>query len=74
VYAEIGGKLAAVSVGSSADVALTAEAGTPSIDGFGILGDGAHGPDDHADLRSIVPRVYLLARFVMDLGRSPPAK
>jgi glutamate carboxypeptidase len=74
VYAEIGGKLAAVSVGSSADVALTAEAGTPSIDGFGILGDGAHGPDDHADLRSIVPRVYLLARFVMDLGRNPPAK
>jgi len=74
VYAEIGGKLAAVSVGSSADVALTAEAGTPSIDGFGILGDGAHGPDDQADLRSIVPRVYLLARFVMDLGRSPPAK
>jgi glutamate carboxypeptidase len=74
VYAEIGGKLAAVSVGSSADVALTAEAGTPSIDGFGILGDGAHGPDDHADLRSIVPRVYLLARFVMDLGRNPPVK
>ena len=74
VYAEIGGKLTAVSVGSSADVALTAEAGTPSIDGFGLLGDGAHGPDDHADLRSIVPRVYLLARFVMDLGRNPPAK
>jgi glutamate carboxypeptidase len=74
LYAEIGGKLAAVSVGSSADVALTQEAGTPSIDGFGILGDGAHGPDDHADLRSIVPRVYLLARFLMDLGRNPPAK
>jgi glutamate carboxypeptidase len=74
VYAEIGGKLEAVSVGSSADVALTAETGTPSIDGFGILGDGAHGPDDQADLRSIVPRVYLLARFVMDLGRNPPAK
>ncbi len=74
VYAEIGRKLAAVSVGSSADVALTAETGTPSIDGFGILGDGAHGPDDHADLRSLVPRVYLLARFLMDLGRDPPAR
>lgn len=74
VYAEIGGKLAAVSVGSSADVALSAETGTPSIDGFGILGDGAHGPDDHADLRSLAPRVYLLARFLMDLGRNPPAK
>jgi glutamate carboxypeptidase len=74
LYAEIGGKLAPVSVGSSADVALTAATGTPSIDGFGILGDGAHGPDDHADLRSLVPRVYLLARMLMDLGRDPPAK
>jgi glutamate carboxypeptidase len=74
LYAEIGGKLAAISVGSSADVALAAETGTPSIDGFGILGDGAHGPDDHADLRSFVPRVYLLTRFLMDLGRNPPAK
>jgi metal-dependent amidase/aminoacylase/carboxypeptidase family protein len=27
--------------------------------------------DDYADLSSIAPRVYLLARMLMDLGRNP---
>ena len=74
LYAEIDRKLTGVEVGSSADVALAAETGTPSIDGLGLLGDGAHGPDDHADLASFVPRVYLLTRLLMDLGRDPPVK
>jgi glutamate carboxypeptidase len=72
LYAEIGGTLTAVSVGSSADVAFAAETGTPSIDGFGIRGGGAHSVDDYADLSSITPRVYLLTRMLMDLGHSPP--
>ncbi|HWX37298.1 MAG TPA: hypothetical protein VNZ53_59030 [Steroidobacteraceae bacterium] len=59
---------------TSADVAFAAETGTPSIDGVAILGDGAHGVDDHADLSSVVPRVYLLARMLMDLGRNPPVR
>jgi hypothetical protein len=54
LYAEIGGKLAGVPVGSSADVAFAAETGTPSIDGVAILVGGAHGVGDHADLSSIV--------------------
>src|SRR5207244_2736595 len=74
LYAEIGGKLAGVRVGSSADVAFAAETRTPSIDGVAILGGGAHGVDDHADLSSIVPRVYLLTRMLMDLGHNPPVK
>ena len=71
LYAEIGLQLAGVPVGSSADVAFAAETGTPCIDGVAILGGGAHGVDDYADLSSIVPRVYLLARMLMDLGRNP---
>jgi glutamate carboxypeptidase len=74
LYSEIGGSLATVSVGSSADVAFAAETGVPSIDGFGVLGGGAHSLDDYADLTSIVPRVYLLTRMVMDIGEHPPAK
>jgi glutamate carboxypeptidase len=73
IYAEIGRSLAPIVVGSSADVALAAQTGTPSIDGFGSLGGGAHGVDDHADLASIVPRTYLLARMLMELGRDPRA-
>jgi glutamate carboxypeptidase len=71
LYAEIGGTLTGVVVGSSADVAFAAESGTPSIDGVGLLGGGAHGPEDYADLASILPRVYLLTRMLMDLGRDP---
>jgi len=71
LYAEIGGTLTGIVVGSSADVALAAETGTPAIDGVGIRGGGAHGPEDYADLSSIVPRVYLLSRMLMDLGRDP---
>ena len=74
LYSEIGGSLATVSVGSSADVAFAAETGLPSIDGFGILGGGAHSLDDYADLSSIVPRLYLLTRMVMDIGEHPPAR
>ena len=72
LYAEIGGTLTAIAVGSSADIAFAAETGTPSIDGFGIRGDGAHSVNDYADLSSITPRVYLLTRMLMDLGHNPP--
>lgn len=72
LYAELGRKLEGVSVGSSADVAFAAETGTPSIDGFGMEGGGAHGADDYADLSTLTPRAYLLARMLMDLGRQPP--
>lgn len=71
VYAEIGRKLIGVAVGSSTDVAFAAETGTPSIDGISMLGGGAHGVEDYADLSSIVPRVYLLARMLMNLGHTP---
>jgi len=72
LYAELGNTLSAVSAGSSSDVAFAAETGTPSIDSFGLRGGGAHSVDDYADLSSIVPRVYLLARMLMDLGHNPP--
>jgi glutamate carboxypeptidase len=71
LYAEIDRSLTAVVVGSSADVALAASTGTPSLDGLGALAGGAHGPDDYVDLASLVPRTYLLARLVMELGREP---
>jgi len=74
LYAEIGRTLSEVVVGSSADVALAAETGTPSIDGFGWIGGGAHGVDDYVDLASIVPRTYLLTRMLMDLGSHPPTR
>jgi len=74
LYAELGGTLSPIAVGSSADIAFAAETGTPSIDGFGMRGGGAHSVDDYADLSSIAPRVYLLTRMLMDLGHNPEVK
>lgn len=74
LYAEIGRQVTPTVVGSSADSALAAEPGTPTIDGFGLEGGGAHGVDDYADISTLAPRAYLLARMVMDLGANPPAK
>jgi glutamate carboxypeptidase len=72
LYGELGRTITGVSIGSSADVAFAAETGTPAIDGFGMEGGGAHGPGDHADFTTLVPRAYLLARMLMDIGHSPP--
>ena len=71
LYAEIGRKVTATEVGSSADVSYAAQTGTPSIDGFGIEGGNAHSLDDYADLGTLVPRVYLLTRLLMDVGHAP---
>ncbi|HEY4338460.1 MAG TPA: glutamate carboxypeptidase [Steroidobacteraceae bacterium] len=71
LYAEIGRKLTATEVGSSADVSYAAQTGTPAVDGFGIEGSGAHTVDDYADMATLVPRVYLLTRLLMDVGHDP---
>jgi glutamate carboxypeptidase len=74
LYAELGRTLTATEVGSSADVAIAAETGTPSIDGFGMEGGGAHGVDDYVDFATLTPRAYLMARMLMDAGRDPPKR
>jgi len=71
LYAELGRGLTAWEVGSSADVAFAAETGTPAIDGFGLEGGGAHTSQDYADFSTLVPRSYLLARMLMDVGHDP---
>jgi hypothetical protein len=37
-------------------------------------GDGAHSVNDYADFATLTPRAYLLARLLMEAGRSPPAR
>lgn len=74
LYAELGRTLTGIDVGSSADSAFAAETGTPTIDGFGMEGDGAHGVLDYADIATLTPRAYLLARMLMDIGHAPPKR
>jgi glutamate carboxypeptidase len=71
LFGELGRTLTTVEVGSSADVSIAAETGTASLDGFGLEGGGAHTNADYADLASLVPRSYVLARTLMEFGHNP---
>ena len=68
IYAEIGKKLTIESSGGAADASLVAGVGVPVLDGFGIVGGGIHTPEEYAEVESVVPRLYLLARMLMDLS------
>ena len=68
IYGEIGRKLTLEGSGGAADSSLSAGAGTPTLDGFGIVGGGIHTPDEYAEVESVVPRLYLLSRMLMELA------
>lgn len=68
IYGEIGKKLTIESSGGAADASLVAGVGVPVLDGFGIVGGGIHTPDEYAEVESVVPRLYLLSRMLMDLS------
>ncbi|HEX8605288.1 MAG TPA: glutamate carboxypeptidase [Pseudoduganella sp.] len=74
VYAEIGRKLTLESSGGAADASLVFAAGLPTLDGLGIVGGGIHTADEYAEVDSIAPRIYLLARLVQEYGRSPAVR
>ena len=68
IYGEIGRKLTLEGSGGAADASVSAGAGTPTLDGFGIVGGGIHTPDEYAEVESVVPRLYLLSRMLMELA------
>jgi glutamate carboxypeptidase len=49
-----------VSVGGGSDGNFTAAVGVPTLDGLGAVGAGAHTPDEHVVVETMVPRVELL--------------
>jgi glutamate carboxypeptidase len=71
IYAEIGRKLTLESSGGAADASLLFAAGLPTLDGLGIVGGGIHTADEYAEVDSIAPRIYLLARLIQEAGRDP---
>ena len=68
IYGELGRKLTLEGSGGAADASVSAGAGTPTLDGFGIVGGGIHTPDEYAEVESVVPRLYLLSRMLMELS------
>jgi glutamate carboxypeptidase len=56
-----------VEVGGGSDGNFTAGVGTPTLDGLGAVGDGAHARHEWTDVEAMVPRATLLADLVRNL-------
>ncbi len=71
IYSELGKTLKLEGSGGAADSSLAAGVFKPTLDGLGLIGANAHTDREYAEVDSMVPRLYLLTRMVMELGRKP---
>ncbi|MGH2539132.1 MAG: M20 family metallopeptidase [Actinomycetota bacterium] len=62
--AELGFELRDAATGGASDANTTSSAGTPTLDGLGPVGGDDHAPAEWIDLRSVVPRIALLAGLI----------
>jgi len=73
IYEELGLplKVFEVATGGGTDAAFAAlKTSAPVIEGFGLSGYGAHSNDaEYVKLETIVPRLYLSARMIMDVSQ-----
>lgn len=69
------GPLRGVSVGGASDGNFTAGVATPTLDGLGAVGGGAHADDEHVLVAELPRRTALLTALVADLlaERTNPA-
>lgn len=65
-YREIGLQLGVEGSGGATDGNYSASVGTTTLDALGPVGGGAHTRDEYIDIDRIGPRIYLLARLIMD--------
>jgi glutamate carboxypeptidase len=63
--------LSSAAVGGASDGNFTAGVGTPTLDGLGAVGGGAHADDEHVLVEMIGPRTVLLRRLLEDLLDRP---
>jgi glutamate carboxypeptidase len=61
------GPLSAAEVGGGSDGNFTAAVGTPTLDGLGAVGDGAHSATEYVCVDAMPERAALLAELVEDL-------
>ncbi|MEV4259308.1 M20/M25/M40 family metallo-hydrolase, partial [Spirillospora sp. NPDC049652] len=72
LYGELGlGELRGVAVGGGSDGNLTAGVGTPTLDGLGAVGGGAHADHEHVVVAELPNRTALLAALIRELTARP---
>ncbi|KHK97862.1 glutamate carboxypeptidase [Microbacterium mangrovi] len=59
--------LSGLAVGGASDGNFTAGVGTPTLDGLGAVGGGAHADDEHVVVAELAPRARLLSALIADL-------
>jgi glutamate carboxypeptidase len=59
--------LTAAAVGGASDGNFTAGVGTPTLDGLGAAGGGAHADDEHVRVAELPGRAALIAALISDL-------
>lgn len=72
IYAELDGRPLAIveMTGGATDAGFAARSGKAVvIESFGLAGAGYHARDEHVELDSVVPRLYLATRLLMTLAR-----
>lgn len=70
IYKELDKELILVRAGGASDANWVASVGVPVIDGFGAVKGGKnHTAEESAMVSSVVPRMYLLSRMFMELGK-----
>lgn len=74
IYAGLGMTLGRGGNGGASESALAADAGVAALDGLGPVGGGFHSDAEYLELKSVTPRLYLLTKLIMDLGRNPPPR
>src|SRR5271165_2054266 len=63
--AQIGFTIGEAAAGGGSDGNLTAALGIPTLDGLGAVGDGAHSPNEHIQIKSLPERAALLAALLV---------
>ena len=66
---KMGLPMEAISTGGCSDGNYTSAAGTPTIDGMGIVGANSHRADEYAELDSIDNMVFLVAQVCKTIGQ-----
>ena len=59
--------LTVAAVGGASDGNFTAGLGTPTLDGLGAVGGGAHADDEHVLIAELPGRAALLAALIADV-------
>jgi glutamate carboxypeptidase len=72
IYAELGKTVELSGNGGASESALAMAEGTVALDGLGYVGGDFHTDHEWIDLDSVVPRLYLFTRLLMETGAKPP--